>query len=64
MTAVYFPTSGYINVAFRKEDMTFVSLFSVKYLREAGGTFVLAILSERKLRESRKMENSGERPSR
>lgn len=64
MTAMYFPTSGYINVAFRKEGMTFVPIFSVKYLREAGKTFVLAILSERKLRESRKMEDSGERPSR
>lgn len=64
MTAVYFPTSGYINVAFRKEGTTFVPVFSVKYLREAGETFVLAILRERKLRESRKMEDSGERPSR
>lgn len=35
MTAVYFPTPGYINVAFRKEGMTFMPVFSVKYLREA-----------------------------
>lgn len=68
MIAVYFPTSGYINVAFRKEGMIFPPIFLLKCLRgretENRGNVCTSYLEGKEIAGiAENGEDSGERPS-